>query len=450
MRNILNKFGVSSDRSLHNAWQIVLSAFFKFGSILVLFLLIPLSIEVLGEEHYGFWIAVSAFLSWFAFVDLGVISVLRNKFAEALAENDSFKAKKLVSNAYFINASIGLYLFGVFALLSSAVPWAKWFNITSVSHDELSLFAILIFAAYVIQWNLETIVTLCISVQKPMVGHLYQFCSHALSLGLIFGLSSIHTLSLIEYGLILLLSPISVLLILSLIYFSKEFRAYLPSLKLIEASTIRSLVRIGIVFFIGQLAWISITTVDNLLIASFFNPEEVVPYSVSMRLFSVPLMLHLLIVTPFWSAITEAQASDDTSWIQRSMRGLQFIALAFVAFCILLVFITPVIYSIWLGEQFAYDFYMDLSIALFTSLVILNTTYSYYLYGRSKILLQMIVTVFAALVNLPLSYYLSVQLNFGPKGIVMSTVVSMLPVLCVTYIQFRKVLEQKAKGLWNR
>lgn len=449
MRHILNKFGVSSQRSLHNAWQIVLSGFFKLGSILVLFLLIPSSIHVLGEEHYGFWIAVSAFLSWFAFVDLGVISVLRNKFAEALAENDSLKAKKLVSNAYFINASIGFYLLGVFALISTTVPWEKWFNITSISNDELSLFTVLIFAAYVIQWNLETIVTLCIAVQKPMVGHLYQFLSHSLSLGLIFGFSSLHTLNLTEYGLILLGSPISVLLVFTIYFYNREFKAYLPSFKLVNGATIRSLIRIGIVFFIGQLAWISITTVDNLLIVHFFNPEEVVPYSVSTRLFSVPLMLHLLIVTPFWSAITEAQASDDTIWIQRSMRGLQFIALGFVAFCLLLVFLTPFIYRVWLGESYEHDFYMDLSIASFTSLVILNTTYSYYLYGRSKILLQMIVTVFAALVNLPLSYFLSVHLNLGPKGIVMSTVLSMFPVLCLTYLQFRKVLEQKAKGLWN-
>src|SRR5690606_8027398 len=143
-------------------------------------------------------------LSCFASGDPGVISALRDKFAAALAEKDTLKAKKPVSNAYFVNASIALYMSGVFALLSTAVPSPKWFSITSVSHDELSLFTVLIFAAYVIQWNLETIVTLCIAVQKPMVGHLYQFLSHSLSLGLIFGLSSLHTLSLTEYGLILL------------------------------------------------------------------------------------------------------------------------------------------------------------------------------------------------------------------------------------------------------
>ena len=80
-------------------------------SVLTSFLLVPLTIDYVSASEYGIWLTISSIIGWFALVDIGLGSGLRNKLAEALAKNDILLAKKYVSTTYF---SLGIFVVCVF------------------------------------------------------------------------------------------------------------------------------------------------------------------------------------------------------------------------------------------------------------------------------------------------------------------------------------------------
>ena len=50
--------------------------------------LVPLTINYLNPTKYGIWITLSSVIGWFSFFDIGLGNGLRNRFAEAIANND--------------------------------------------------------------------------------------------------------------------------------------------------------------------------------------------------------------------------------------------------------------------------------------------------------------------------------------------------------------------------
>lgn len=442
--------GIKSPRSSNNARQIIYSAILKAASILLVFLIVPQSIEVLGTKKYGLWLAVSSFLGWFAFLDLGLASALRNRFTEELAKENHQDARKIISNTYFIIGVISLLLFTLLSLCLHYIPWNELFNSRVLDNQRIEFFILLVFGLFCIQWLLELVITLYVAQQKPVVQTISAFLSHALSLGFLFVLKYAGVTSLFHYALAFSIAPVIVLTFINAYTFLGRQKQYRPSLSDFSWSIIVQQLRLGVIFFIAQIAWITITSTDNLLISHLFSPEEVVPYSVSVKLFSVPLMLFVLIASPFWSSFTDAHVKDDILWIKQSMRSLEKFILAFVLMNVIILLVSPAIYALWLNEKIAVDPLTNFAIFLFTSLVIYNTPYSFYINGRGKMVMQMMITLIMALCNIPFSIYLSGFPALKINGIVLSTVCCLLPIIIVTRVQYSKLLNNRAHGLWDR
>ena len=442
--------GIKSPRSSNNARQIIYSAILKAASILLVFLIVPQSIEVLGTKKYGLWLAVSSFLGWFAFLDLGLASALRNRFTEELAKENQEYARKIISNTYLILGVISLFLFTVLAICLHSIPWNELFNSRALNNQRIEHFILLVFGLFCLQWLLDLVITLYIAQQKPVVQTISTFLGHALSLGFLFALKYSGITSLFHYALAFAIAPVIVLLFINAYTFLGKQKQFRPSLSDFSWPIIAQQLRLGVIFFIAQIAWITITSTDNLLISHLFSPEEVVPYSVSIKLFSVPLMLFVLIASPFWSSFTDAHVKDDILWIKKSMKSLEKFILAFVVMNAIILITSPAIYTVWLDEKITVDPLTNVAIFLFTSLVIYNTPYSFYINGRGKMVMQMIVTLLMAVCNVPLSIYLAGIPELKINGIVLSTVCCLLPIVVVTRIQYSKLLNNRAHGFWDR
>ena len=64
--------------------------------LLTSYLLVPLTIDYVSSSQYGIWLTISSIVSWFALLDVGLGTGLRNKLTEALANGDTVLAKKYV------------------------------------------------------------------------------------------------------------------------------------------------------------------------------------------------------------------------------------------------------------------------------------------------------------------------------------------------------------------
>ena len=104
--------------------------------------------------------------------------------------------------------------------------------------------------------------------------------------------------------------------IISIVFFNSNYKLLKPSFKFVQFKHVNDLTSLGIKFFVLQVASVVIFTTDNLIITQLFGPAQVAPYSIALKYFNIAQMGFSIIITPFWSAFTEAYAKNDFGWIR--------------------------------------------------------------------------------------------------------------------------------------
>ena len=108
IKEYINKFNF--DRSQKANINTIVSLFFRGGSILLSFILVPLTINYINADAYGVWITLTSIVGWVAMFDIGIANGLKNKLSESLAEQDYEKGRMYVSTTYIIIGLIALSL----------------------------------------------------------------------------------------------------------------------------------------------------------------------------------------------------------------------------------------------------------------------------------------------------------------------------------------------------
>ena len=205
---------------------------------------------------------------------------------------------------------------------------------------------------------------------------------------------------------------------------------------------------LGLKFFIIQIAFVIIYQTDNIVIAQLFGPKEVTPYNIAYKFFSIIPMVFSIILTPFWSAFTEAYIKQDNIWISLSIKKLIRIWVLFSISALGMLVISNKIYSIWIGATLKVPFALSATIAFY---IIINTwcmIFSIFLNGVGKLRLQVYSALFGALINIPLSIFLGRLI--GISGVVLSICLLAFISAIWSPIQYYKIINNQARGIWNK
>ena len=111
---------------------------------------------------------------------------------------------------------------------------------------------------------------------------------------------------------------------------------------------------------------------------------------------------------------------------------------------------SPFIYKIWLQENLHIPILISVAVAASICLTTWVNMFNLVLNGTGKIRLQMYSWIFAACLNIPASIFFVRVLNLGVVGIVLGTIVSLVPVAISSPIQVLKILSGKETGLWSK
>ena len=155
--------------------------------------------------------------------------------------------------------------------------------------------------------------------------------------------------------------------------------------------------------FIIQTSMIVLYTTDNLIITQLFSPEMVVPYTLAYKYFNLSQMLFLMVLTPFWSGVTEAYTKNDIGWIKKSMNSLMKIMLLVQFSIFVMVLISSYFYELWVGTKVVIPFQLTVSMALFFCVSVFFAPFNYFINGIGKIRLHMYSFMVGAIINVPLS-----------------------------------------------
>ena len=318
----------------------VIQIFFLRGiSILISFVLVPLTLHYLNSIEYGIWLTLSSIIVWIDFFDVGIGHGLRNKLAHSLAIHDYGLARRYVSTAFAFLVLISLLLFLLFAIANPFLQWSKILNVNEVTGVYLSKILLWLVGLFCIRFVIKIISVIITADQRPAMEGFIGLLGNVLSLLIIFILTKTTEGSLIAVAIALSAAPIIVLLLASVILFNTRYSHLTPSFKAIRVEYLKDLLGLGMKFFIIQLSCLLIFSSSNFIIINMFGPEEVTAYNIAYKYFYIIIMVFTIIVSPLWSAFTEAFVKNDINWIKNvtnKMRKICFlscvIAIVFVIF----------------------------------------------------------------------------------------------------------------------
>ena len=430
--------------------NIIGSFLIKGLSILLSLLLVPLTINLLDQEKYGIWITIFSLVSWFNMMDIGIGNGFRNKFAESMALGNKKLSKEYVQVFY---SSIGVIAIGFFAVFLLVNPFLNWYlilNLPSSFDENISLIILVVFGLFCLQLYLKNISTLLLSLQKTSYSNALTFLGNFTALVFILILQHLKMISLFSIAISFMLAPVIVFLVASVITFYGKLKEYRPKVfSTPKKKYLSDLVGLGLKFFFIQATAVVIYGASNILITQLFGPAEVTPYNVAFRLYSSIQVIFSIIVTPFWSAFTEANAKRDFAWIRSSIKKLINVWILFSIGVFVLWIISPFVFRIWVGNEVAIPFTLSFQFALFVILNTWTSIFSYFISGIGKIRVSLFSALVQFVFTIPLAIFLAKCMDLGTSGIILAINISLLLPAILLAIQTKKITSKKAFGIWN-
>lgn len=441
-------FSQGHARTLEIKKNVMTSFVVKGISIAVTFLLVPLTIDYVNPTQYGIWLTLSSIVAWFELCDVGFANGLRNRFAEAKATRDYAKARTYISTTYVCLGIIFLIIWVLFFVVNFFIDWTTILNAPPQMFQELSLVTVIIFTFFCIQFILKTIYTILIADQRPAKVAFWNMLGQVLTLLLIFILTKMTSGSLLYLALALGLSPILVLLCSSLWYYNNEYRIYRPSVHLFQKNIIKDILGLGIKFFITQVSALITYQSANIIIVQLFGPDHVTEYNIAYKYSSIPFSVLMIIITPLWSAYTDAYIRNDLLWMRNILKKIRILFCFIASFSILLLIMSPMLYHFWIGDSIKISFILSAFLCVYTINLMWVSIHIYILNGIGKIKLQYLFSIFEIIMFIPSSILLGKII--GINGVILTMILFVAMRSIWSPIQLRKILNNKVEGIWNK
>ena len=234
----------------------------------------------------------------------------------------------------------------------------------------------------------------------------------------------------------------------SIWFYTHKYKKYAPAIKYVRFKFARDLMTLGFKFFFLQIAALILYQTSNIIIAQLFGPEQVTPFNIAYKYFGIITMAFTIFIMPFWSAFTEAWTKKDIIWIKSIMKKLVFIWIFLSITTIIMFIFSDFIFRIWIGKELKVPIKISAVVAVY---VIINSwcgIFSHFLNGVGKIKLQLYSGLLSALINIPLAVFLGK--HFGVSGVVLSTCILGIISAIWSPIQYMKIINEKARGIWNK
>lgn len=437
------------DRSKNSVINIVLSFGAKGISIITQLLVVPLTINYVNPTQYGIWLTLSSIIAWIGFFDLGFGNGMRNKVAEAKAKGDNELARQYVSTTYFAIGAIVLGLFITIEVLNVFLDWSAILKVDDVYQEELKKVFSILTAFFCLDMVVKLFKSLLSADQKPGAASWIDVLGQLLSLGVIYLLTKFTEGSLISLATFYSGIPALTVLVVSAYAFRfTQYRLYAPSIKSVRKPLIKDILNIGIQFFLIYICMLVIFQVINVVISRELGPDSVTEYNIAHKYYNIAFSVMVIILSPFWSAFTEAYHKRDFQWMKKVKKVLEIIWLFELMVVILMIIIAPWFFRIWIGNSVNISTMLSICMAASILMQSIGSVYMHLINGIGTIRVQLIVYVGFALISWPLMLFSCRQ--FGLVGILVAPTLVYVLQAIMGKIQIEKILNGTSIGIWNK
>lgn len=427
--------------------NIIVSFFLKGISILISLQVVPLTINYINPTKYGIWLTLSSIIAWLAYFDFGFANGFRNRFSEARSHGDTLLAREYVSTTY---AVLLILFFGIFLITVAAsffLDWSSILNVDTAYNSELRTVFVILSLFFCLNIVGSIFTTMLTADQKPALASLIQTGGQVLAFIVIYIFTKTVPGNLTVLAFAFMGIPCALLIIVSVFMFRcGKYKAVSPAICLVRLPLIKNILGLGGQFFIIMLAILFIFQFANIIISRIEGPEAVTQYNIAYRYFNVLNMLAVIILTPFWSAFTDAYIKKDFSWMKKMVKKLEYMWLLCIPILIIMILCSDFLYKYWIGDSVSVPLPLSISMALYILFQTMGNVYMYLINGTSRVHLQLIVYLLIAIVAVPLMA-LFCRL-YGVEGILIVPTVTFAIQALIGKIQITKILKNTAKGVW--
>lgn len=434
----------SNQRTQQAKDNIIRMLFLRGGNILVGLLLVPMTINYVDSETYGIWLTISSMVAWISFFDIGINNGLKNKLTESLAMRDFAKGKAYVSTTYALLALIFLPLMAILLAITPFIDWQSILNVSNLSVQILVCAISIVVVYFCINFILSTINIILLADQRPADESLRIFMQQLLTLCVIFAMTKLIPGSLVNLCIALCLCPLVMVLIFNFTLFAGRYKNIAPRIKAVNFKLLPDLLKLGVQFFIIQIAAIVQYQMINFLIIHYFGATEVTAYNIAYKYFNIAFMIWGILTTPIWAAVTDAITKEDFQWIDSTTRKYLKLFVLFTLGSIVLLLISPLAYNLWIGDSVRISFSLSVWVMLYNIVFMFGTIFVNILNGASILKVQTISSLISPFIFLGTSILL-IGMNCGVSSILIASIIANFNGVILAPIQYRNYIRSKLR-----
>lgn len=350
---------------------------------------VPLTLNYIGVERFGIWMALSMAFAVLSFSDLGLGIGMQDHLTRAVATQNLRKGRQAFLTSLAVSLAVGGFILLISLTLVPQLPLTAWLNLKTPSAiaeiHSTAQSAMLVVAVGIVSGIIHRAFA---ALQEgfwiagiQMAGRIASLLFLIVAVQVRAGLPTI----VLVVGAVTGIAIITVGLPL-LIYRHKWLLPAESILHEVNFACLRAMLPIGILGLGASAAMYLVTSSTSVLIATKHGASSVTDYAILLKLLSIPTTFFTYLVLPLWPAITDAQARRDHLWVDNLHR--KFRQTVWIAGGACALFFTPLsrpIIELWAGNSSVAPAWMLLIPSIFFMIISLwNTALTLILNGLSR------------------------------------------------------------------
>lgn len=421
----------------------------KASSMVIDFIKVPIYLTFLDSSHYGVYLTIASIVAWTHQFDFGLGTGLRYKLTQAISLGNEERGKQLVSTAYISMSVIMLLLLLISIPIIISLNWSGILNCDFIDAKTLVLCVVMVLAVFVVQFVLELISVVLQADQKAAISTVFKPLANLLSLLSILALIPFYHNSLILACLALTVPIVVVLFIANVYFFRKKYNRIAPSFKDFRKDCIRDIYSLGLKYFTSQLSSLIVFSTASFLLSHYVAPTEATVYNTAWAYFGIIVAFNAMVLQPLVSAVTDAYVKKEMVWVKNIFKKIRLYSTGLSLIEILLLVISPFVFQIWLGERLTIPLELSIVMTVYFVFNVWVTPYSNFVGGVGKMNISVLLSITKIVVFFPIA--IAMIKLFGSVGLIITILtVNTLPNLIVGAIQYNMIINNKAKGIWNK
>ena len=398
------------------------TAIVKILSASINLITVPLTVNYLGAERYGLWMAISSIMALMSFADLGLGNGLLNAISKAHGKNSIKDAQTAVSSTFYMLLSISILLLLIFLIIYPFIEWQILFNAQfklAIEESGPTMFVLVII--FLINMPLGIARRIQDGYQE---GFKFQIW---LIVGSIISLAGLLICIYLETGLPWLVfafssGQLTATLLNGIVLFGKRRNELLPRFSHFDFIAGKHLFRAGLIFFLLGFFTLLGNVTDGIILSHTLGPASVAGFEIVKKIFLFSMFTQF-IIQPLWPAFGEALESGDYNWARKTLtKAIKLSILSSAIISLPLLLFGKQIITVWVGPEFVPSWSLLIGFYVFVLFANYGGVMSTFLNSGALIKKQLLIIVLASVSSVFLKIVLSI--NFGVSGAIWATLIA--------------------------